>query len=199
MILETSMEKLFVNLLYSVALGFLIGIIYDIFRIFKITLGAFGAERKKHFNSLYDKGIKRVIKSNGGKVYSYIITAFCDVMFFLLFAAVFSVFLFAFNYGIFRWFLLIGCIIGFRLYYISLGKAVITVSELAADFITLVLNCFLSLVLLPLNYLFEFIEAETIKFLLPFLQKRFESIDRYKLKRYTLKCIDKLENEVRFH
>ena len=198
MILQTSMGELILNFLYSIVLGVLLGLVYDLFRILRIALGAFRTDRKKHFESMYSKGVKRFFKGNGGKCYSYIVTALCDVLFFTLSACAFSVFLFAFNYGIFRWFLLLGCIVGFRLYYISLGKAVVAISVTAADFITLAFNCVLTCIVVPVILLARLIKRPAVKFLLPLWQKTVTDIDRRRLKRYTLNSIDKLGDIVQF-
>lgn len=198
MILKVSMESLALCFLYSVVFGILSGALYNVLKIVKIALGADNSKRRKYFSFLYSKGIKHVLKS-GGKIYSHAVTFFTDIIFFVSEGCLFSLFLFVFNYGIFRWFLLAGAVLGFGIYHSTVGKAVVKAANLSADFVTLISDIIASAVFFILKAAFEFfIKKPFATFLLPFSQKIAFAIDRTVFKRYTLKCIGKIPEIVKF-
>ncbi len=199
MTLKVSMESLAVCFLYSVVFGILSGALYNVLKIVKIALGADNSKREKHFSVFYSKGVKHVLKSGGGKLYSHTVTFFTDIVFFFIEGCLFSLFLYVFNYGIFRWFLLAGAVLGFGIYHATVGKAVVKAANLSADFVTLIFDVILSAVFSVLKAAFKIlVKKPFVNFLLPFAQKIASAIDRALFKRYTLRCIGKIHEIVKF-
>ncbi len=86
-------------LLFALGLGFIIGIIYDIFRIIRLSIS---------------RGRAAVFVQ--------------DILFFIIFSAVTFVFCLTLNNGKIRLFIVLSEILGFLIYYISFGAFVIRVS-----------------------------------------------------------------------
>lgn len=198
MILETSMRLLLLGILYSLAFGILLGLIFDAFKIIRIALGSYKSGGRERFKRIYSSKIKKYINSSGGAVYSYIVTTLFDLLFFITCGALFSVFLYVFNFGIFRWFLLAGALAGFRLYYITLGKAVTSVSVAAADSIVLIFNVFINLITVPVFFIFKLIKYPFVKFVYPAFGKIAAALDIIRLKRYNKVYIRRISEAVRF-
>lgn len=199
MMLNVSMGELGVCFLYSVCFGTVLGAVYDVFKIIKIILGVYNGNRKVYFSGSYGKYVKRIMKESNVRVYSYIVTMVSDILYFMLSGCLFSLFLYAFNYGIFRWFLLAGSLLGFVIYYNTLGKAVIKTAYIVADFVLLLINTALSVVCRIFRLAFCILfKMPYVKFLLPFIRKTVCTIDRKRFKRYTLKCINNISDIVRF-
>lgn len=92
--------------LYSVLLGAVCGVIYDAFRVFRVAL-----------------------RHNGIAVF------FEDVLFCLICCVMLILFIFCANYGIVRWFSFFGWAGGFYVYYVTVGRMVISAARIITDFI----------------------------------------------------------------
>ena len=118
------------NMLLSVGMGFLFGIIYDIFRIIRLSLSG---ERGK-------------------------IAVFAqDVLFFLLFSGMTFAFCLSVNGGELRFYIVFAELLGFLIYYFSFGVFVIRVSDKIISFIKRVFSLLVRLVSLPVSFLLRII------------------------------------------
>jgi len=116
-------------LVYSVICGVFVGAVYEIFRLFRLTF--FKAEQKKassQIKQLPKTSDETQILLRSVRVSEYgagqILTAVCDVLFFLICGIIVSVLIFHTNGGEIRWLSLAGCALGFSLYMFTLGKLV---------------------------------------------------------------------------
>lgn len=104
--IEISLNQQCMFFLCSVALGGFIGVIYDVFRIFRIAL-----------------------KHNGIAVF------FEDILFCFVTCVLLILMIFCANYGVVRWFSVFGCAGGFLIYRETVGKLVIGAANLIIGFI----------------------------------------------------------------
>ncbi|MBQ9921705.1 MAG: spore cortex biosynthesis protein YabQ [Clostridia bacterium] len=104
--IEISMTQQCMFFVYSIVLGAVCGAVYDIFRIFRVAL-----------------------RHNGTAVF------FEDVLFCLICCVMLILFIFCANYGIVRWFSFFGWAGGFYIYYMTVGKMVISAANMIIGFI----------------------------------------------------------------
>jgi len=118
------------NMLLSVGMGFIFGIIYDIFRIIRLSLSG-----------------------GRGKVAVFV----QDVLFFLLFSGMTFAFCLSVNEGELRFYIVFIELLGFLIYYFSFGVFVIKVSDKIIFFIKRVFSLLVRLVSLPISFLLRII------------------------------------------
>ncbi len=88
----------------SLGLGFLLGVLYDIIRALRLSITK-----------------------------SKIVLIICDIVYFVLFGIISFLFILALNKGEIRFYIIIGELIGAFFYYISLGTAVIKITNKAVS------------------------------------------------------------------
>ncbi len=116
------------SLLFGVALGGL----YSLLRISRLLLGVRYPEESGGFRGislplLADKTAKRFLKrKREGMLFLPILLG--DLLFFILFALGYAVFLYALHSGVFRLFSLIGVLVGFFLWDLTLGRLILRFS-----------------------------------------------------------------------
>lgn len=127
------LTRQFSALLLSLACGGACGILYDLFRIFRVLFGLREytvASRKLYAVSLPLIGLLRRPRAAGTKrIVETVAIALGDVLYGILTGCVFSVFLYSAASGCFRWFYLLGMGIGFFVYYFTLGRLVVLSSD----------------------------------------------------------------------
>ncbi len=121
--------------LLSLGFGFLMGILYDLVRIVRISIS-----KSKKLILIFD-------------LLYCIFLGFCSYIFFLVV-----------NEGDIRGFLLLGEGIGFAIYYFSLGIVVFTASEKIVDTIKKVILKFLKIVFFPFVWVFKKLKSLLEKF-----------------------------------
>ena len=84
----------------SLGMGFLLGVLYDIIRALRLSVTR-----------------------------SKIVLVICDILYFILFGLISFLFILALNKGEIRFYIIIGEIIGAFFYYVSLGLAVIKITD----------------------------------------------------------------------
>lgn len=112
----------------ALLLGASLGLFYDVFRILRIA-----------------------IKSHS------IIIFFEDILFFVLAAILTFLFIFNVNSGVVRWFIFLGIIVGFALYYITVGKLVIKISEIIINIFKSIFKFLWGLLIKPFVMFFKWI------------------------------------------
>lgn len=120
---------------YSILFGFLFGLVYDVFRIFRIAI--------KHNQLLI----------------------FCeDMAFCLSFSLSYILFNFCVNSGVLRWFSLFGAALGFVLYLLTVGRLIMLCSHAIIRFIRMVFHFILSRLLCPVcRWLYRFLRAVCLR------------------------------------
>ena len=122
---------------YALIIGVFIGAVYDVFRIIRIALtGGMACSQKACFEP-FEKLVSRLSGQgeNSGKVFrsigkrlDYVVTFVCDVLFFLITAVIGAVFLYQANYGQLRLYVLVAAVIGFVVYYNTVGRMITLVA-----------------------------------------------------------------------
>lgn len=144
--------------LYSVLVGVLYGIIYDFFRITRIIIT--GRTGHSKLTLFFDKALHRIpnvktsyksspIKSLIRKFY-FVFVFFEDVLFFVISALIMTVFLYQVNYGQLRLYLYAGAVLGFFVYYNTLGRLCTFISGVVVSMVKLICTAFIGYVFLPL-------------------------------------------------
>ena len=90
----------------SLGLGFLLGVLYDVIRAIRLSV-----------------------------TLSKIVLVICDVLYFIFFGLISFLFILALNKGEIRFYIIVGEIIGAVFYYVSLGIAVIKVTDKLVSFL----------------------------------------------------------------
>ncbi len=194
--MEVSMSSLLRTSLYALILGGSIGALYDCVRILRVLFGVSEYTDRKRFEKVYSRGLCNVFKSARGGVFSIVFVALTDILFFISSSCAFVLFLYCFNYGIFRWFILLSCIAGFRIYYLTFGKVVISFSGMIADVLKLLINFAVFAAVSPLKFLLRSAVRVFNKTLCPLIRNIRRAIDKRRSVRYTLKCIESLSDFV---
>lgn len=122
--MATDFNSLMIFFLYSIVVGAGIGVIYDVFRIIRIILPK----------------TKTII-------------FFEDILFCLTATPVMSILIFNVGSGIVRGFSIIGAIIGFSIYYFTIGKIVYRLSNIIIAFIKKILRLLYHLITAPFVFI----------------------------------------------
>lgn len=138
--MEIFIEKQLISVGYSFILGLIFGASYDIIRMIHILSGTVS----------FSGGEKRVKK---GKL-PFLLFLLTDLIYMSAVSVVFSVFVYIVNYGDFRWYLLLGTVVGFVLYHFTLGRVVAYFSDLIARAIRAILRY---TVAIPVGFLLRII------------------------------------------
>lgn len=155
--MEISMKTQLIITAYAVIVGAVIGVIYDIIRIsrvfsgvtettsqakmytLKLPLIGTGTERKSNFPKFcgFSENSFFYRRKNGRKkdgivsdVYKNVFVFVGDILFFLIVSPLFTVFIYYANSGKIRWYLVTGAVIGFVLYYFTIGRLIMLFSSL---------------------------------------------------------------------
>lgn len=148
--------------LLSLGFGFILGIIYDIFRIIRLTFS------------------KQNIKNSKPTVIVY------DIIYLLLCCFLTFIFILTASLGKFRWYVIVGEILGFTVYYFSFGFIVINVSNKIIDILKRIISFIFMVIFKPVSIIYRFITKNLIK-IYKFIKKIVKKISK-KLK-YHLKYI----------
>lgn len=150
--------RAFTLLLYSLAVGAVLGVIWDIFRVARIA--AFG--RKKRPKSVFiqlpsDKSkLGRLLNIDTSEKHSFLSVAsvFISDLGFCVFSAICVILLlFQLSDGEIRGFAFVGAAIGFTLYYITVGRLTVIFSDAIIRAIKRLIVLILSVTLLPITRL----------------------------------------------
>lgn len=124
--MEISISKQLLTVLFSIVLGLFCGIIYDLFKIFRVVITQNYDE--KTLNKLKEKQFKRItnpimskeIKSH--KAIKLIVVGLLDIIYFFTLLPIFCVFTYVTNEGEFRWFIFVFALFGVIAYKKSFGR-----------------------------------------------------------------------------
>ncbi len=148
--------------LYGAAVGVLLGIVYDVFRILRIAVEP--SNRLRLLNIITDKKTADEKKPYGETVRTVII-AIEDIIYSIICAVVISVMIFHINSGHPRWFILLGTALGFFVYYFTVGKIVMLFSSYIILFVRTVFMFVMKLTLFPLLKLISFLSRIAVRLL----------------------------------
>lgn len=147
--------------------GLILGVLNDVNRIIRVFCGV--AYSKKHFGKLYEVDLPIVHRPLGkreGKIHNKALSLlifFQDIIFFIVTGIGITVLNYEFNEGRFRFYTVLGVFIGFVLYYFTLGKIVMMVSEGIVFFIKAAFLVVFSAILHPFVILGQFFSKKLKK------------------------------------
>ncbi|MBE6695069.1 MAG: hypothetical protein E7587_01300 [Ruminococcaceae bacterium] len=156
-----SMSELSKMFLYSILLGFFLGAVYDLVRLSRIAVGikydtsesskyAFG--KYALIGRFFHLEEKKATHKKEFFLSSFIFLG--DIVFCLFSSVAIAIFIYHFNNGEFRAFVLFGAILGFLTYYFTLGKIVIYLSERIVFVFKLASLYILFFIFFPFHFLF---------------------------------------------
>ncbi len=154
-------EKLALILLYSVLLGLFFGVVYGIFKFRRLCfpLKRFDANKTAQKISVED-----------------IIVFFEDVLFAFVCAVSTCIYIYYMNAGRFRGIVLVGCVIGFVVYYNTMGKVVLKLSAILMRFVYLMLKKVFKFAVQPILKLLKLIFDLTLGWLFAILYTYFRQL-----------------------
>lgn len=175
------------SLLWSLLLGAAFAGCYDALRVVRMLLAAQGIRKLKITERI---PTVTVFKGKVGDHLQMLFANITDVLYSLAASASFCIFLYYSNSGRFRWYLLLGCVAGFVLYRLSIGRVVTAVLGYITGIIRTVIGFALFLITRPVLLLRHVlrIAAAPIRNL----------IKRKKMLRRTEKIRKSLHDAVRF-
>lgn len=124
--------QIYTFVLYSALIGMLIGTVYDVFGFIRIAYDTFG---------------KRIARN-----IAYFV---CDILFFTFAAVISAIFIFHVNNGRIRGIALLGSLIGFVVYYHTLGRIIRWMSRLAVKGIRILLVFISKRIITPVRHMFS--------------------------------------------
>ena len=183
--MEVSLIQQLTVTLYSVLAGVVFGLLYDVLRISRIFLGInyvnkFTEKIKDIKLPLIDNPMRRTTKKREEK-FKAVAVGIGDILYFLIITPIAVVFTYHVNNGSIRWYLVFGMAAGFALYYFTLGKIIISVSEYIVFFIKTVFSYLSYLILRPIKRGALFLLGK-IKKLFVFIKSKIPKI-QFKIKK----------------
>ena len=194
--MEISPYFLSLLVLYSFLFGGVVGVLNDLHRLTRILLGV--RYSQKRFERLYQARLPLVGRSvgeigTGGfrRIALPVLLFLQDVLLFSFAAVGVAVLNFYFNHGQFRIYTVVAVLLGFLLYYFTVGKLVMLFSEGIVCLLRMALTIFLFLVTRPFVYLWRGICAVSEKI----VRKIREAIANRRKKVYNIRVSRQLLKE----
>lgn len=156
--MTVSMAALARMTFYAFLLGIALGAVYDLFRITRVMLGvSYGGRSAEHLYSREYPLIGKLKRKSGGlkKGLLSVFVAVGDILFSVLAALSFSVFIYYTNDGIFRFQALLALVGGFILYYKTVGALVISFAEIICIFLKIIAKIFVYAIAIPLGIMYN--------------------------------------------
>lgn len=149
---------------YAFLLGAFLGVIYDVVRITRVTVGVrYGGFAERSTDKLYEINyplIGKQEKAEKGKLGSKMTAVFVffgDLFFFSACGAVFCIFLYYTDSGMFRWQALAAAVLGFLVYYKTVGTLVISFAEFICFFVKIFVRILLKSIEIPIRFMYNII------------------------------------------
>lgn len=162
--MEVSIKYQLITALLSIILGAFIGLIYDMFKIFRILSGLeFSNKLQNKISSLKLPIIKqlRVNKNNKfSNAKRYSLYLLWDLLFFIVIIPIVQIFVYATSSGIVRWYIFIGAFLGFLIYYFTLSKLIAPIYEYILLGFKIIFAYAFYFIRLPLKRLFSMINGK---------------------------------------
>ena len=152
-----SPDRQFTAFLYAVLAGVICGFMYDCIRISRVLIGI--SQYTRMGKRLYERKlpligtVQPVSALEKHRLVRLILLSVGDLIFAVGAGAAFSVFLYHAASGLFRWFYLLGCGIGYLLYYQTAGRLVMLSSEALVFCLKAILRYMCWLLLAPVRAL----------------------------------------------
>lgn len=139
--------------LYSVAVGILLGMLYDVVRVSRMMLGLRPGAAETPHPSLPLVG--NVVRDRvRGRIFSAVFVFVGDILYFMAATAVYVVFVFHAGNGDNRWFFSLGALCGFLAYFFTVGRLVMRFCGVIRFVLCAVLAYAVFILLFPLRMAF---------------------------------------------
>ena len=142
--------------LYAFALGASLGAFYDVFRVLRLMLGLRPNAKEVPAVRLPLVGEFGAAKKRQG-FFATAFTVLCDLLFFAVATVVYDVLVFHAAYGQNRWFLTLAALLGFFVYFFTVGKLVMRASGLICFALSALLAYTFFFAALPFRAAYRFI------------------------------------------
>ena len=155
--MEISIYNQLITVLFSLALGALCGILYDIVKISRNVLVPNYSEKfkikqsNKQYKGINNPILKKISKKY--KIYAYIIIMLSDIIYFILLTPVFCIFTHIMNDGIVRWYIFVFSLVGFIIYKISIGRFFGSIIDYFSFYLRILIQYLISFIKIPLKKL----------------------------------------------
>ena len=142
-------EQLIVTL-YSFIVGIGFGILYDVIRISRCIIGVarYSSSITSNKNKLFHQYSSEKVHTG---IVSDIIIFLGDIIFSILCAAIYSLFLFHTIRGQLRIYFIIASALGFFIYYFTISKLILAVMEFITNLIKSIVRVFLKIIFIPVH------------------------------------------------
>ena len=174
---------------YALLCGVAMGILYDVLRLSRVMLGyRYISSRSAIINNGFTQRFRNKNSIDiSQKALFRVILFFEDVFFVCIYAILFELLLFYGNSGEFRIVFLIAILLGFFVYYFSLGRITILFFEVWVIYLRSLIGYALYYVLLPIRFITRKM-LDILKKIIAFLKMTLENIliKRYNKKERTL-------------
>jgi len=158
--MEVSLSQQLSSILISFATGIILGVIYDVVRIVKCLLGI---KYSKSQSELWFKSLNLNKRDSHSNIKEHVVIWITDIIFFIISGVVIAISVYYSNNGVARWYMLASVVIGFVIYYFTIGKIVIRISNVASQLIKTVVGGFLYLLTYPFYPLVAMIKNSIYK------------------------------------
>ncbi len=141
--MEISLASQLFVFIASVILGLVLGALYDVIRIIRALLGISYINRfTQRLKELRLALIKNPLFKEGAhsRTFDSIIIFVTDVVYFLAVTLALMIYIYHMNSGIVRWYIFAGAIVGMLMYYVTIGRLVISVSEYIVFFLKVIFS-----------------------------------------------------------
>lgn len=125
-----SIYSQFVVTIYSLLFGVLLGLIYCLHSAIGLLLGFNRVSGEFKHKNIY---IEHIIQKGNRR--EKILLAIWDVLYFILITPVCAIFMYGVNNGIIRWYIILGAMLGFTAFRLSIGRLVLWLISFPIGFI----------------------------------------------------------------
>lgn len=168
--MEISVAGQTYTFLMSLIFGAILGLFYDIFRIFRIAF-------------------------DFGKIAVFIE----DALFFTISAVLTFIFIFTVNSGEIRFFILIGILAGAVIYYYTIGMLIYKSAKVIIGFVKMIIRGILRIILKPFYLIYRLMKPifKKIKNLFKIFSKKINFLFKFKLKKFKIEAGMKKNKKIR--
>lgn len=147
---------------FAVLFGVLAGVLYDFLRVLRILCGVRTGEAKiaplrRPLPFLPADFFERKPAGRGRRIFHVTLVFLCDLLWLPTVGALFSVFVYWQNDGVFRFYMLFAAFLGFLLYIRTVGRLVLHIAERLALLLRILLFYATLLLSLPLRLICAFL------------------------------------------
>ncbi len=155
--MEISIKNQLLTFLLSIVLGLLVGFIYEVFKILRMLSGL---EFPKNINKKTESCVFPLIgnvknQRNINTKKRFVLYFIWDFLFFIAITPTFQIFLYAMTFGIVRWYVIFGALIGFAIYQATIGKLFCKIYEYIVFALRVILVYLLYFIKFPFFYVLK--------------------------------------------